>query len=65
MGETKWKKKDVNGFIKCDYNEDCFYDNGKETIKKKCGCGYNSEGQGYCPLPNDQRKKNGIKELKI
>lgn len=46
---------DDNGFIKCEYNEDCFYDNGRRTIKKKCGCGYNSDGQGYCPLPASMR----------
>ena len=49
------KKVDGNGFIKCEYNEICFYDNGKKTIAKKCGCGYNSDGQGYCPLPSSLR----------
>ena len=49
------KTKDKKGFIKCEYKESCFYDNGKRTIEKKCGCGYNSDGQGYCPLPSSLR----------
>ena len=56
----EWIKKnkkeiDDNGFIKCEYKESCFYDNGRRTIKKECGCGYNNEGQGYCPLPSSIR----------
>ena len=46
------KKEDENGFIKCEYKEKCLYDNGKNKIEKECGCGYNSDGQGYCPLPS-------------
>ena len=49
------KVVDRNGFIKCEYNESCFYENGRRTIEKKCGCGYNSDGQGYCPLPSSSR----------
>ena len=49
------KTIDKKGFIKCEYKESCFYDNGRRTIKKKCGCGYNSDGQGYCPLPSSLR----------
>ena len=55
---------DDNGYIKCDYNEDCIYDNGKETIKKKCGCGYNNEGQGYCPLPSNYTKEKWNERIK-
>ena len=58
------KKIDAKGFITCDYNEDCSYDNGKKTFKKKCGCGYNSEGQGYCPLPNNQKKEKWNERIK-
>ena len=50
------KIKDENGFIKCDYDEICYYDNGKNKYGKKCGCGYNNEGQGYCPLPSNINK---------
>ena len=53
--KEKTKEIDKNGFIKCDYKESCFYDNGRRTIEKFCGCGYNSEGQGYCPLPSSLR----------
>ena len=65
-GWIKENKKiiDDNGYIKCDYNEDCIYDNGKETIKKKCGCGYNNEGQGYCPLPSNYTKEKWNERIK-
>ena len=43
---------DENGFIKCNYGEKCFYLNGKIGFEKNCECGYNKEGQGYCPLPS-------------
>ena len=64
MGKNKYsddwihiynKIVDGNGFIKCEYDEICFYDNGKRTISKKCDCGYNSDGQGYFSLPSSLR----------
>ena len=45
----------TKGVAKCDYNSDCNYDyfdanDVKVTQKsKKCECGFNSLGQGYCP----------------
>ena len=71
--ETKykedWLKKngktiDDNGFVTCEYDEDCHYDNGKRTFTKKCGCGFNENGQGYCPLPNYQRKEKWNERIK-
>ena len=56
---------DKNGFIKCEYKESCFYDNGKRTIKKICECGYNSEGQGYCPLPSSLRMDEWNNRIKF
>ena len=58
------KKIDNNGFITCDYDEDCVYDNGKKSFIKKCGCGYNNNGQGYCPLPNNQNKEKWNERVK-
>ena len=60
---------DLNGtkvkddeYKKCDFNSYCEYNiNGLgKKIKKyvKCGCGYNSEGQGYCPHFHDYSKKD-------
>ena len=43
---------DEKGFIKCNYGEKCFYNNGKNKFEKDCECGYNDKGQGYCPLPS-------------
>lgn len=60
------KVADSNGFIKCEYQEKCIYDNGRRTIVKDCGCGYNAEGQGYCPLPSSLRMdewNNRIKNI--
>ena len=53
-------KKEINenGLIKWEYKESCIYDNGRRTIKKECGCGYNNEnndGQAYWPLPSSIR----------
>lgn len=55
---------DENGFVKCDYNETCKYFNGKRNITKICGCGYNSDGQGYCPLPSARRMEEWNKRIK-
>ena len=58
------KKKDDNGFIKCNYDEMCYYDNGKNKYGKKCGCGYNKEGQGYCPLASNINKDKWNERIK-
>ena len=64
MFKNNNKKIDENGFVKCDYNETCIYDNGKRTIMKSCGCGYNKEGQGYCPLPSVYRMSDWNNRMK-
>ena len=46
------KEIDDNGYIKCNYGEKCLYYNGKNGFEKNCECGYNGNGQGYCPLPS-------------
>ena len=54
---------DSNGFVKCNLGQMCNYTTGQWTsyddsdlIEIPCDCGYNSEGQGYCPLSHDYRK---------
>lgn len=53
---------DSNGFVKCNLGDDCYYTTGyykngeNDTYVDKCQCGYNSQGQGYCPLPQSYRK---------
>ena len=64
--ESHWledfrKKPDKKGYIKCNYGEKCIYNNGRNNITKNCECGYNSNGQGYCPLPSS-RNLNAWKE---
>ncbi len=68
--DNQWIQKrkkiiDENGFIKCDYGETCFYNNGINTTEKKCGCGYNDQGQGYCPLPSGRRLDQWEKRIKF
>jgi hypothetical protein len=40
-----------NGFIKCNDGERCLYsdERGQSVSYDTCSCGYNSEGQRYCP----------------
>ena len=56
LNETK-KKDDKNGYITCNFGEECVYNSGRNKITKYCGCGYNSNGQGYCPLPSAKNIK--------
>ena len=63
LNETK-KIPDKNGYIECNFGEECVYNNGRNKIIKYCECGYNSKGQGYCPLPsakNEEAWKERIK----
>jgi len=41
---------DKDGFVKCDWKTDCHYSDGASTFTQECGCGYNTAGQGYCPI---------------
>lgn len=67
MGWIKDEGKiiDDKGFVKCDYGEICKYHyvNKKGGVKMPCGCGYNEEGQGYCPVPTNRRKENWKERL--
>ena len=53
---------DVNGFLKCNLGDICYYTTGfytngeNDTIGMNCECGYNEDGQGFCPLPASYRK---------
>jgi hypothetical protein len=51
-------KKNMNsdGFVKCNWGEKCYYTDGKTNEERDCECGYNAEGQGYCPLSQDNCK---------
>ena len=55
-------KVDDNTYKKCVFNSYCEYKvNGLESFRKKyvkCGCGYNVEGQGYCPHYHDYAKED-------
>ena len=53
--KTKYLKQSLveNNFIKCNSNSDCQYRLFPEYLgitEKKCECGYNSEGDSYCPI---------------
>ncbi|MCQ2818571.1 MAG: hypothetical protein MJ252_14985 [archaeon] len=41
----------------CTIGSDCLYKtNNNEDFIRKCGCGFNSEGKGYCPKMHDHKK---------
>lgn len=48
-------------FVKCNKGEFCTYWDGKKRSQQNCACGFNEEGQGYCPLPNGRMKDNWSK----
>ena len=50
---------DENGFVKCNLNQMCNYTSGGNwtVYTKSCECGYNKEGQGYCPLSHSYQKE--------
>ena len=56
-------------YKKCEYNSYCEYKvNGLEKGRKKyvkCGCGYNKEGQGYCPHFHDYSKDDWDEYKKV
>jgi hypothetical protein len=51
-------KKDSNGFVPCERDEKCYYTDKLQfyNLTQTCQCGYNEQGQGYCPLPNSISK---------
>ena len=62
-------KLNDDSYKKCAYNSYCEYKiNGLGEGRKKyvkCGCGYNSEGQGYCPHFHDYSKDDWEEYRKI
>merc|ERR1711976_184208 len=44
----------ADGYVKCDWGSQCSYTDGSNMITQDCGCGYNADGQGYCPLAQTQ-----------
>ena len=51
-----------NDYTKCNFGEKCLYDfiglNYRRRLELSCSCGYNSEGQGYCPKFYDDNNKD-------
>jgi hypothetical protein len=45
-------------FVKCKIGEKCSYivTTGDDEVTKTCQCGYNSDGQGYCPKGHNSSK---------
>ena len=62
----KYKKQLIdNKYVKCYYNTKCYYINGKNKFEKNCECGYNSDGQGYCPLPSARKIEAWKEKMKF
>jgi len=65
-GTTIDKVDNKTGFASCGWNEDCHYTDGKTTSVQTCGCGYNADGKGYCPLASGSKNdvfKKSFKKL--
>ena len=52
-------------FVECKKNEVCYYFDGTTYYNASCGCGYNEEGKGYCPLPNKYYPENWSERVKF
>lgn len=51
---------DEDGFVQCDVQDgkECSYATSiGTTLKKNCDCGFNANGQGYCPIDRNGNKK--------
>ena len=61
------EKKEATGdiYIECKRGEKCFYTDGTKYYKSPCGCGYNAEGKGYCPVPNKYNEDDWFERVKI
>lgn len=54
-------KPNADGFVACSTSvgkNECQYETSlNKTITKNCECGYNSAGQGYCPIDHEHGEK--------
>lgn len=61
INHSEMTKINENNLIECKANSNCYYlDTYKVSLILKCECGYNSDGKGYCPLPNSLSKTSNI-----
>jgi hypothetical protein len=44
----------ADGFVNCTWGSSCSYTDGANKFTYKCGCGYNADGMGYCPVSHKQ-----------
>lgn len=49
-------KANTDGYVTCNLGTTCTYNNGFDNTNQACVCGFNEDGQGYCPLPSARRK---------
>lgn len=59
--------KIIDGVVKCDAGSNCDYiykaGDRQEAQKLACVCGYNSDGQGYCPYSTDKVNSDKFSKL--
>jgi len=48
---------DKDGFIECQYGDECKYKVDGDEVKAACDCGYNADGKGYCTRGHNKRDK--------
>ncbi len=63
-GETA-NNTNTDGYVKCNWGSKCSYTDGNKEMTQDCGCGYNADGQGYCPIAQNISKCFGIYYLVI
>ena len=69
--EEMKQKKNKDGFVSCQVGEKCNYTTGYYskgslfTIEKECVCGFNKDGEAFCPLPHTVNVDDWKKYFKL
>lgn len=65
---------DSKGLVKCDFGSKCKYDIYEDSTTKKvtktiddvdCVCGYNKDGQGYCPYSYNDKSTETLRKEQL
>ena len=57
LNATDAKDEKLESLTVCEFGSKCNYTyNGQSSFQRDCECGYNSNGQGYCPRGHDTSK---------
>jgi hypothetical protein len=59
-GELKQTVPEGEEYVKCNYGEQCDYSLGPDGTTLDCQCGFNTDGQGYCPQGQNLSKYTAL-----